>query len=137
MDDCRVVRLRWVEGKLRGKTDLDRGIDSVVDLDGGLLRRLCVCLHRRRRRRVWDARCDERERRTRLTRELPLGGKPPRFQMTSLPPTTTMRDGLENEELEQIQPLLHTEEINATYVWPIIHMIRAVCFTHFLLCFSN
>lgn len=125
-----------MEGKLRGKTDLDRGIDSVVDLDGGLLRRLCVCLHRRRRRRVWDTRRDERERRTRLTRELPLEGKPLRLRMTSLPPTT-MRDGAENEELQQMQPLLHTEEINATYVWPIIHMIRAVCFTHFLLCFSD
>ena len=38
-----------------------------------------------------------------------------------------MRDGLETEEMQQIQPLLHTEEINSTSVWPIIHMIRAVC----------
>ena len=60
--------------KFEGRTDLNRGIDGVVDLDGGLLSRLCVCLHRRRRRRVQDARCDERERRTRLARELPLDG---------------------------------------------------------------
>ena len=47
--------------KIGGRTDLDRGINGIVDLNGGLLRRLCVCLHRRRRRRVQDARCDERE----------------------------------------------------------------------------
>lgn len=41
-------------------------------------------------------------------------------------PTTTMQGCLENEEMLQIQPLLHTEEINSTSVWPIIHMIRAV-----------
>ena len=115
--------------KIEGRTDLDRGIDGVVDLDGRLLGRLRVCLHRRRRRRGRDARCDERERRTRLARELPLEGKWPRFQMTSLTPTTTMREGLENEEMQQIQPLLHTEEINSTSVWPLIHMIRAVCST--------
>jgi len=37
--------------KIGGKGDLDGGIDGIVDLDGGLLRRLCVRLHRRRRRR--------------------------------------------------------------------------------------
>ena len=42
--------------KTGGKGDLDRGIDGVIDLDCGLLRRLCVCLHRRRRRRVQGAR---------------------------------------------------------------------------------
>jgi len=29
-----------------------------------------------------------------------------------------------------MQPLLDTEEINSTFVWPIIHMIRGVCSTH-------
>ena len=61
-------------GKIEGRTNLDRRVDGVVDLDGGLLGRLCVCLHRRRRLGVPDARCDERERRTRLTRELPPYG---------------------------------------------------------------
>jgi hypothetical protein len=37
-----------------------------------------------------------------------------------------MRDSPGNEEMQQLQPLLHTEEINSTSVWPIIHMIRAV-----------
>jgi len=40
-----------------------------------------------------------------------------------------MQDSLGNEEMQQMQPLLHTEEINSTSVWPIIHMIRAVCST--------
>ena len=48
-----------------------------------------------------------------------------------------MRGGLEVEELQQTQPLLHTEEINSTSVWPIIHMIRAVCFTHFSFVFLD
>jgi len=47
--------------KIEGRADLDRRINGIVDLDGGLLGRLCVCLHCRRRRRVQDARCDERE----------------------------------------------------------------------------
>jgi len=34
-----------------------------------------------------------------------------------------------NEGMQQLQPLLHTEEINSTSVWPIIHLIRAVRFT--------
>ena len=37
---------------------------------------------------------------------------------------------LGHEEMEQLQPLLHPEEINSTSVWPLIHMIRAVCSTH-------
>ena len=40
-----------------------------------------------------------------------------------------MQDDLENEEVQQMQPLLHTEELNSTAVWPLIHMIRAVCST--------
>ena len=38
-----------------------------------------------------------------------------------------MGDSLGHEEMQQMRPLLHTEEINSTSVWPIIHMIRAVC----------
>jgi len=62
-----LVRLRWMGRKLKeGGANLDRGINCIVDLDGGLLGRLCVCLHRRCRRRMRDARCDERVCRTRL-----------------------------------------------------------------------
>ena len=37
-----------------------------------------------------------------------------------------MEDSFGHEEMQQIQPLLHTEELNSTSVWPIIHQIRAV-----------
>lgn len=62
------------EGETGGQADLDRGIDGVVDLDGGLLRRLCVCLHRRCRRRVQDARVMKEGMSDAPTRELPQMG---------------------------------------------------------------
>ena len=48
-----------------------------------------------------------------------------------------MEDSPGTEEMQQLQPLLHTEEINSTSVWPIILMIRAVCFTPLSFVFSS
>jgi len=117
--------------KNEGMADLDRGINGIVDLDGRVLGRLCVCLHRRRRRWVQDARCDEREVSDAPDPEVATDGSLSRSGgwRPYRRPTTTMEDSPGTEEMQQLQPLLHTEEINSTSVWPIIHMIRAVCFT--------